>query len=119
MIVRSNSSEFESIALRAERERKNRLSRINFLPAELFGETAWDILLFLCAQLDQNEAVPVLVVLDKTTKFQSTGRRWLDLLRHKGFVKAEGEGNAQTIALTDYGQLAMCNYLSHIVDPNC
>jgi DNA-binding MarR family transcriptional regulator len=65
---------------------KARRSRSNFLPADLFADPAWDILLALYAAKLSQRKLSVTSVCAATVVRQSTALRWLTALENMGLI---------------------------------
>ena len=84
-----------------------RAARKNFLPPEILGEPAWDILLELyVSALQERKMSPADFATDVPP---STVRRWLETLNNAGLVTSTRSaiGSAAHCSLTEKGRLAL------------
>lgn len=89
---------------------KARRRRRQFLPAELFGEPAWDMLLDLMAAKLQRRQISVSSACLAADVPQTTALRWLGLLEQHGLLeRTENDADQRVIwvSLTDRGAKAM------------
>ena len=99
----------------AEAEHSSRKARRNFLPAHLFGEPAWDILLELYISESRQQTRDVATVGSALGRSEPTAIRWIEILTRDGLVEtmpAEFE-EQQTVRLTKDGMLAVSRWLRH------
>lgn len=81
----------------------------------LFGEPAWDMLLYLFIKACENKRVYKTAVTSASGVPHSTALRYLALLERDGTLKvelAEGDKRVQFVSLTQKGASEMADYLS-------
>jgi DNA-binding MarR family transcriptional regulator len=114
LIIQDDEKAPEHLARLAEDIRCMRQARNEQLPADLFGEPAWDILLLLyrdgmspCG----GDGIAAAIGAPATTV-----ARWVAALASRGFVRrsADGAGNHST-SLTNYGRAALERALNAMV----
>jgi len=96
----------ESYAIRRRRAR--------YLPAELFGEPTWDILLDLYVATRENRPVPTTSACIGAHVPPTTALRWLRILEARGLVEREEDGRdgrRTFVRLTNRGLVAMEDWL--------
>lgn len=89
----------------AERSRRHK-----FLPADLFGEPTWDILLDLYIALREDRRVPTTSSCIGAHVPPTTALRWLRILEARGLVEREDDGRdgrRTFVCLTRRGLTAM------------
>lgn len=89
----------------AERRRRHK-----FLPADLFGEPTWDILLDLYIAARENRRVPTTSSCIGAHVPPTTALRWLRILETRGLVEREDDGRdgrRTFVRLTSHGLKAM------------
>lgn len=89
----------------AERRRRHK-----FLPADLFGEPTWDILLDLYIAARENRRVPTTSSCIGAHVPPTTALRWLRILETRGLVEREDDGRdgrRTFVRLTSHGLTAM------------
>lgn len=89
----------------AERRRRHK-----FLPADLFGEPTWDILLDLYIALREERRVPTTSACIGAHVPPTTALRWLRILEARGLVEREDDGRdgrRTFVCLTQRGVTAM------------
>jgi len=85
-----------------------RRARERNLPAELFGEPAWDMLLALCGA--RREGLSVATLCDASGVPESSVVRWIRVLEDKRLVAlSSGTGNqcSDLVSLTDEGRVTL------------
>ncbi|MEI6643511.1 MAG: winged helix DNA-binding protein [Novosphingobium sp.] len=96
----------ESYAIRRRRGR--------YLPADLFGEPTWDILLDLYVATRENRPVPTTSACIGAHVPPTTALRWLRILEARGLVEREEDGRdgrRTFVRLTGRGLTAMEDWL--------
>lgn len=94
----------------AERRRRHK-----FLPADLFGEPTWDILLDLYIAAREDRRVPTTSSCIGAHVPPTTALRWLRILETRGLVEREDDGRdgrRTFVRLTGHGLNAMDNCLA-------
>ncbi|MFO6446916.1 hypothetical protein ACLBKU_07175 [Erythrobacter sp. NE805] len=94
----------------AEQELKRRRLRMRFLPAELFGEGAWAMLLdlFICEHRGKLVSTTSLCLASDVPP--TTALRWLDVLECKGLIRRTGtvkDRRVKHVSLTQEGHVAL------------
>jgi len=96
-----------------------RRRRVQIFGLGMFGEPAWDMLLWLyVADSDQRTSVTALARRSGASK--STALRWIDYLADRGFIGREAHPTDARIAfvsLTDTGKAALDLFLSETLIP--
>lgn len=101
-------------ALSIERILKARRDRSKHLPAELFCDPAWDILLFLTMADMERREVSVSEVCDQADAPYSTALCYIDALERNGLAERRDDWfdrRRKYLSLTDRGRSSMWNYL--------
>lgn len=92
-----------------------RHERLNLLPAEMFGEPAWDMLLELYARGEGSRA-SVAELVQVSDAPPSTALRWIDFLEKERLIAKEVERTSQPRLLTSKARRALdslfCKLLS-------
>ncbi len=91
-----------------------RRKRSRFLPADLFGEPTWDILLDLYVATRENRPVPTTSACIGAHVPPTTALRWLRILEARGLVEREDDGRdgrRTFVRLSEQGLAAMENWL--------
>ncbi len=80
-----------------------RRARAPFFDADLLGEPAWDIVLFLYVAYREGRAVRIEAAMAASQMSVPVARRWIDILVHKGLIEpiAAAQEPAQFVYLTD------------------
>ncbi|WP_308514428.1 MarR family winged helix-turn-helix transcriptional regulator [Sphingomonas flavescens] len=106
LIVQDNEKAPKHLARLAEDIRCMRQARNQRLPADLFGEPAWDILLLLYGEgMSPCGAEDIAAELDAPT---TTVMRWIIALTSRGFVSRSADGaDNHLISLTNNGRAAL------------
>jgi len=94
----------------AQRRRRNR-----HLPADMFREPAWDIMLDLFIAAEEGRRIPVTSACIAADVPSTTGLRWLQVLETRGFIDRRADpndGRRTYVALSVAGYTAMANYLA-------
>lgn len=94
-----------------------RRSRDNYLPKQLFGEPAWDILLDLYINHTQARSVSVSSLCVASMVPATTALRYIAMLEDHGLLRkvpAEHDRRVSLVELTDKGSSAMEAYMSNI-----
>jgi DNA-binding MarR family transcriptional regulator len=103
----------------AEDMYRERRRRSEFLPQELFGEPAWDILLDLYIAEKKNERVSVTSACIGSQVPCTTGLRWLQVLEELGLVERERDerdGRRWFVRITDGGYARMTRCMAALRD---
>jgi DNA-binding transcriptional ArsR family regulator len=105
----------QSALLAFARETYNiRRRRSRFLPADLFGEPTWDILLDLYVATRENRPVPTTSACIGAHVPPTTALRWLRILEARGLVEREEDGRdgrRTFVRLSEHGLAAMEDFL--------
>jgi hypothetical protein len=81
-----------------------RQRRTDHLPADLFGEYAWGMLLALFIADAEGKRITALDLFDQSATPRSQGRRWMAVLIDMGFATSEGRCTGNNIvSLTPRG----------------
>ena len=91
-----------------------RRRRGRFLPADLFGEPTWDILLDLYVATRENRPVPTTSACIGAHVPPTTALRWLRILETRGLVEREEDerdGRRTFVRLSEQGLSAMEDWL--------
>jgi DNA-binding transcriptional ArsR family regulator len=91
-----------------------RRRRGRFLPADLFGEPTWDILLDLYVATRENRPVPTTSACIGAHVPPTTALRWLRILEARGLVEREEDdrdGRRTFVRLSERGLAAMEDWL--------
>lgn len=99
----------------AEDELRRRKMRARFLPAELFGEGAWSVLLDLFVSEQHGRKVSTTSACIAADVPGTTALRWLDVLESKGLIKrtsAERDKRVRYVSLTVEARRALCELLA-------
>ena len=91
-----------------------RRKRSRFLPADLFGEPTWDILLDLYVATRENRPVPTTSACIGAHVPPTTALRWLRILEARGLVEREDDGRdgrRTFVRLSEQGLAAMESWL--------
>ena len=109
------STQPASLADLARRLYSQRRRRSRHLPAGLFGEPAWDILLDLFIAAEDGRRIPVTSACIAADVPATTGLRWLQVLENNELVERRADpadGRRTHVALTVAGYTAMANCLA-------
>lgn len=93
--------------------------RNKFLPAELFGEPAWDMLLDLFAARLQKRRISITSACIAAAVPTTTALRWIGLLEEHGLAEREAsraDARVRWVHLTDAGEAAMTACLEATID---
>ena len=104
-----------SLADLARRFYSQRRRRSRHLPAGLFGEPAWDILLDLFIAAEEGRRIPVTSACIAADVPATTGLRWLQVLENSALVERRADpadGRRTHVALTVAGYTAMATCLA-------
>ncbi len=104
-----------SLADLARRFYSQRRRRSRHLPAGLFGEPAWDILLDLFIAAEEGRRIPVTSACIAADVPATTGLRWLQVLENSELVERRADpadGRRTHVALTVAGYTAMATCLA-------
>lgn len=104
-----------SLADLARRFYGQRRRRSRHLPAGLFGEPAWDILLDLFIAAEEGRRIPVTSACIAADVPATTGMRWLQVLENSELVERRADpadGRRTHVALTVAGYTAMATCLA-------
>ena len=110
-----------SLAAVAQTLLNQRQSRKKFMPASLFHEPAWEILLSLFIARERNRTLNVKHLVRLIDAPVTTSQRWIDQLAHMRFAKRIADPNDRRkleISLSDEGHAMMTRYLSSLVEPS-
>lgn len=94
---------------------RERARRANFLPAALFGEPAWDILLDLAYAAQANELRSIKAACLSSQSPEATALRYIDQLVEAGLVERiadRTDRRRKFLRLTGLGERSMREYLS-------
>ena len=97
----------------ARRMYLERRQREKFLPAGLFGEPAWDILIDLYVATKENVKISTTSACIGSSVPPTTGLRWLQVLEGHGLIERECDIHDQRrtfVKLTDSGCAAMSKF---------
>ena len=104
-----------AVLLAFAREAYNiRRLRARFLPADLFGEPTWDILLDLYVATQENRPVPTTSACIGADVPPTTALRWLRILEARGLVEREEDGRdgrRTFVRLSEQGLAAMEDWI--------
>lgn len=105
----------ERMVKAAEDELRRRKERARFLPAELFGEGAWSMLLdlFVCQYRGKKVSTTSACIAAEVPG--TTALRWLEVLEAKGLVQRSptaADRRVKHVSLTAKGHDALCALLS-------
>lgn len=98
----------------AEDELRRRKMRARFLPAELFGEGGWSMLLDLFVSEYHGRKVSTTSACIAADVPSTTALRWLDLLENKGMIErslASRDKRVKYVLLTSKAREALCALL--------
>ncbi len=104
----------ERLARLAEDELRSRRMRAQFLPAELFGEGGWSMLLDLFVSEYHGRKVSTTSACLAADVPSTTALRWLDLLENKGLIQRAPtyrDKRVKYVALTSKARDALCALL--------
>lgn len=106
LIIQDNEKAPGHLARLAEDIRRMRKARNQILPADLFGEPAWDILLLLYRDgMSPCSADDIAAALGTPS---STVGRWVGALARRGFVRSSADGvGDQAVSLTNDGRATL------------
>lgn len=105
------------LAERASLESRRRRLREKYVPAELLGEPAWDMLLELFQQHAGKARVSTTSLCIASNAPTTTALRYIRLLEEANLVRripAEHDRRVTFVELTDHGVLAVGRYLGEI-----
>ena len=91
--------------------------RSTFLPAELFTDPAWDMLLELYARELGDECISASEICAVAGVAASSARRWLEALEEKGLIERAsqaGNNNDDWIKLSAQGSAQMQRYFAAV-----
>lgn len=100
----------------AEAEFRGRQKRHEFIPGDLLGEPAWDILLDLYVRDARRKPASVSSLCEAAAACGTTALRSLDALEREGLVvrkSAVHQDDEQIVKLTDLGTQAVSNWLRY------
>lgn len=103
----------------AERILAFRANRTRHLDASLFGEQAWDLLLTLFKVHRSATSLSVDQICKSIGPYESTARRWLDILVNLELVAVTDEGGDvafEAARLTERGEMAMTKTIVALQD---
>ena len=93
---------------------RGRAARSAFMPAQLFADPVWDMLVELTIARLERRIVTVKVLQAAALVPGSTGLRWLKLMEQHGLIWREDDRldhRCVNVALTDHGWRAMSSWL--------
>jgi hypothetical protein len=111
----SSTRSMENMVQVAEGELRRRKMRARFLPAELFGEGGWSMLLDLFVSEQHGRKVSVTSACIAADVPGTTALRWLDVLESKGLIvrtSAERDERVRYVSLTVEARRALCELLA-------
>lgn len=94
-----------------------RQSRLDFFPAELFHEPAWDMLLALYVADEERQTMNVKTLVATTSAPVTTSQRWIDHLHKLKLIDRiidPVDRRRVEISLSDTGQRAVIAYLERV-----
>lgn len=97
---------------------KSRRRRSHYLPAELFGEPGWDLLLDLFAARLQGRLVSVTSACIAADVPPTTALRWIRLMEERGLVERirhRSDQRVKWIGLTDMAASMMFDHYKEII----
>ena len=103
------------LAAQARQEYRHRQSRAEFLPAHLFGEPAWDMLLELFMQFAGGAKVTIKSLCLAANAPTTTALRYIEVLLREGLVRrirSNTDKRVTFVELSEDGVLAMGNWLT-------
>lgn len=94
----------------AERRRRDR----EIAGSEIFGEPAWDLLLFLFIAMQEGRIVALSTLLDAIAVPPTTAIRWLKVLETKDFVEPtrQNTDHQGSVTLSEHGNLTILQFFS-------
>ncbi len=114
-VHRSDIRSMANMVKMAEDELRRRKMRARFLPAELFGEGAWSVLLDLFVSEQHGRKVSTTSACIAADVPGTTALRWLDVLESKGLIErtsAERDKRVKYVSLTVEARRALCELLA-------
>ena len=90
---------------------------LDFFPAELFHEPAWDMLLSLYVASEERRVMNVKTLVSTTSAPVTTSQRWIDHLHKLKLVERvvdPVDRRRMEISLSDSGHLAVIAYLERV-----
>lgn len=106
-----------NLAIRAKRDLDNRKARSTALPAEIFSEFAWDMLLELFCQHAGGAKVSAKSLTIVANAPQTTALRWIDRLVAMDLVErsaSKSDGRVVLVGLTRKGVIAVGQTLERL-----
>lgn len=119
-LVQDSAGNHEKDALDfARRIVSRRRLRAHFLPGEIFGEPAWDMLLDLFVAFYENKPISVSSACIASGAPATTALRWLARLELLGLVKRTSDHKDRRrihVAITSKGKQAVVDWLCHVIN---
>ena len=113
----SAAPEQDPLVAGAAKFRRMRQARANYLPPEMFGEPAFDILLALYIEGDA-QPVRITTLVEAAGTPMTTTLRWVEALERERLVEREVEPSdrrTHMVRLSEHGRAKMNVYLSEVV----
>ena len=107
-----NTDELSTVAAAMLAARTQRLRHID---PKLFGEPAWDMLLFLFLAYASGRSVTVGEACESCGAYPSIAHRWLTVLVKEGLVEIREDGESdllKLVQLTKFGEVRMVSVLA-------
>lgn len=117
-LIAYEAASLDRLARLAKHNRQERIYRNSVFGAELFGEPAWDMLLYLFAKRVKGEPVLKMEATAAAHVSHSTGLRYVKLLDDRGLISTKRDvcdSRAQIVEITLDGVALMANCLSQQV----
>jgi DNA-binding MarR family transcriptional regulator len=96
---------------------KSRQSRKKYLPMAMFGEVAWDILLYLYGYCEEG-AMSVTALVRSTAAPMTTTLRWIDYLEKSEMIASAmhpTDARIRAVTLTDSGRAQLDQYFQDMI----
>ncbi|MBY8820830.1 MarR family transcriptional regulator [Sphingomonas colocasiae] len=100
--------------VRAREHLNARRARARFLPVDLFGEPAWDLLLDLFIAGEENKSVSITSACIASGAPPTTALRWIGVLDERGLIAKmpdSEDGRRIYVSLTETARNAMLRWL--------
>lgn len=110
----ADGKKWMSLGEKAQHMYRMRRTRSKFFDDDLFGETAWDILLDLFIAAEKNKQVSITSACIGSNSPPTTALRWMAILEQKGLVEREFDFEDRRrafVKLSDRAHDIMTNYL--------
>lgn len=117
-ILASPTKGREALVARARRWHRERLERLRFFPAQMFGEPAWDILLALYFS-ERIEDVTVTRLTEYARVPMTSLLRWIEHLEQADFVHSKRrttDRRIHIICLSEKGRSTMDRFFETLSD---